>query len=89
MIKLFKNFNSKQMFFIFVSFIFIIIQVWLELRIPDYMSNITTLVQTGGTTGDIALQGLHMLLCAFGSLISSFVVGYIIANTCSTFSTII
>ena len=89
MIKLFKNFNSKQMFFIFVSFIFIIIQVWLELRIPDYMSNITTLVQTGGTTGDIALQGLHMLLCAFGSLISSFVVGYIIANTGSIFSKII
>ncbi len=89
MIKLFKNFNSKQMFFIFVSFIFIIIQVWLELRIPDYMSNIITLVQTGGTTGDIALQGLHMLLCAFGSLISSFVVGYIIANTGSTFSKII
>ena len=86
MIKLLKNLNSKQVFFIFVAFVFIILQVFLELKIPDYMSNITTLVQTGGSTSSIAREGMFMLACAFGSLISSFIVVYIISNTCSLFS---
>ena len=89
MIKLIKNFTSKQFLYIFLAFIFIVLQVCLELRIPDYMSNITTLVQTGGTTIQITYEGLHMLLCALGSLAFSIIVGYIIANVGSLFSKII
>ena len=86
MFKILKNFDKKQWLFIFISFLFIIAQVYLELKIPDYMSSITTLVQTNGTPIEILKVGVHMLLCAFGSLITSFVVGYIIANSGSSLS---
>ena len=86
MLKILKNFEKKQWLFILIAFVFIVIQVWLELRIPDYMSGITTLVQTNGTTGEILIQGLHMILCAFGSFASSVIVGYIIANSGSMLS---
>ena len=86
MLKIIKNFNKKQWLLLFVAFIFIVLQVFLELRIPDYMSDITTLVQTGGTTLDILKTGTHMVLCAFGSLLSSIIVGYIISNIGSMLS---
>lgn len=71
---------------IILSSIFIIFQVWLELKIPDYMSEITRLVQISGAINDILVQGLYMVLCAFASFASSCVVGYIIANVASGFS---
>ena len=86
MIKLFKNLEKKDYLMILISSIFIVFQVWLELKIPDYMTEITKLVQTSGTISDILVQGLYMLGCAFLSLLSSCVVGYIIANVASGFS---
>ena len=86
MIKLFKNLKKKDYLMIILSSIFIIFQVWLELKIPDYMSEITRLVQTNGAISDILVQGLYMVLCAFASFASSCVVGYIIANVASGFS---
>lgn len=87
MFKLLKNFTKKEWFFVFVSFCLIFLQVWLELKMPDYMSEITILVQTEGSAmKDILINGGYMLLCAFGSLISAFVVGYFIANLSSSFS---
>ncbi len=86
MLKLLKNFERKQWIYILLAVVFIVLQVYLDLKIPDYMSDITVLVQTNGTTSDILNVGLHMLLCAFGSLISSIVVGYIIATNGSIFS---
>ena len=86
MIKLFKNLKKKDYLMIVLSSIFIIFQVWLELKIPDYMSEITRLVQTSGAISDILVQGLYMVLCAFASFASSCVVGYIIANVASGFS---
>ena len=86
MIKLFKNLKKEDCLLIILSSLFIIFQVWLELKIPDYMSEITKLVQTSGATKDILKEGLYMILCAFASLASSCVVGYIIANVGSKFS---
>ena len=86
MTKLFKNLKKEDWLLIVLSSIFIIFQVWLELKIPDYMSEITKLVQTSGATKDILKEGIYMLLCAFASLASSCVVGYIIANVGSKFS---
>ena len=87
MIKLLKCFNKKEWTLIFISFILIIAQVWLELKMPDYMSEITVLVQTEGSKMiDILKNGGYMLLCAFGSLLSAVFVGYFIANTSAIFS---
>mgnify|MGYP005977209861 FL=1 len=87
MLKLLKELNKKDLFFAFISFILIIVQVWLELKMPDYMSEITKLVQTKGTLmSDILTQGGYMLLCAFGSLVSAIIVGYLISNIAASFS---
>ena len=87
MIKLIKNFNKKDYFIIFICLILIVFQVFLELKMPDYMSEITKLVQTeGASMSDILKQGMYMLICAFGSLISAIIVGYFISNIAATFS---
>ena len=87
MIKLLRNFSKKEVFLIVLSFLLIFLQVWLELRMPDYMSEITVLVQTKGSLmKDIIHNGFYMLLCAFGSLVSAVVVGYLVANIASMFS---
>ena len=87
MFKLLKNFGKKEWLLVIISFILIVCQVWLELKMPDYMSEITKLVQTEGSKmSDILINGGYMLLCAFGSLVSAIVVGYLIAKLSSLFS---
>ncbi len=87
MLKLFEIFNKKDYIYIFICLIFIIGQVWLDLKLPDYMSEITTLVQTEGSKmNDIILNGVYMLLCAFGSLAFAVVTGYFAARLAATFS---
>lgn len=87
MLKLLKNFTKKEWIIAFISFLLIFVQVWLELKMPDYMSEITVLVGTEGSKmSDIIMNGGYMLLCALGSLISSIFVGYLIANITAVFS---
>ena len=87
MLKLLKKLNKRDIFFIFISIIFISFQVWLDLKIPDYMSEITKLVQSEGTKiSDLIRPGSIMLLCAFGSLAAAFLVGYLISSMSSSFS---
>ena len=87
MLKLLKKFTKKEWTLIGIIFVLIFCQVWLELKMPDYMSEITVLVQTEGSQmKDILTNGAYMLLCAFGSLISAILVGYIAANISATFS---
>ncbi len=87
MLKLIKNFTKKEWSLVLVSLILIISQVWLDLKMPDYMSEITKLVQSEGSKmSDILLNGGYMLLCAFGSLISAIFVGYLISHLSSSFS---
>jgi len=87
MFKLFRKLDGKDVFYIFICFILIFFQVWLDLKLPDYMSAITRLVQTTGSDmGDILVQGGYMLLCALGSLASAVVVGYFASKISSSFS---
>lgn len=87
MIKLFKNFKVKDYAVIFISVVLIFMQVWLDLKMPDYMSEITILVKTEGSKmADILKNGGYMMACAFGSLVSSIFVGYLIANLSASFS---
>ena len=87
MFKLFKNLNKKDIFCIFLCILFIVFQVWLDLKIPDYMSAITRLVQTEGSKmSEILTQGGYMLLCAGLSLIAAIIVGYFAAYVSSSFS---
>ena len=87
MIKLLKNLTKKEWFLALISLILIIVQVWLELKMPDYMSEITVLVQTEGSQmSDIIKNGAYMLGCAFGSLVSAVIVGYLVATVAASFS---
>ena len=80
MFKLIKNFKKKDWLLIIVSIVLIVMQVWLELKMPDYMSKVTVLVQTEGSKmSEILKNGGFMLLCAFGSLVGAVIVGYLIA----------
>ena len=68
MIKLMKFFEKKDWFKIILCLLFTVGGVWLELKMPDYMSEITKLVQTEGSKmKDILINGSYMLICAFGS----------------------
>lgn len=86
MIKIFKNLNKKDYFLMPIIILLIVLQVYLELRMPEYMTQITTLVKTNGTINEILTEGVYMTSCAFLSLISSVIVGYIVANITANFS---
>ncbi|MBO4855623.1 ABC transporter ATP-binding protein [Candidatus Saccharibacteria bacterium] len=90
MFKLFKNFKKKDWFFILLAILFIAGQVGLELKMPEYMSTITQLVQTEGSEmGDILQNGAMMLLCAFGSLLSTIIAGWFVSNVGADFTYIV
>lgn len=87
MFKLLKSFRKKEWLITIVSVCLIVMQVWLELKMPDYMSKVTILVQTEGSKmSDILINGGYMLLCAFGSLVGAIIVGYSIALLSAGFS---
>jgi len=87
MIKILKYLDKKDWMYVLCGFIFILAQVWLDLKLPDYMSEITMLVQTEGSTmAEILKAGGYMLLCTFGSLIASIIVGYFIARVSANLS---
>ncbi|MBR3209296.1 MAG: ABC transporter ATP-binding protein [Bacilli bacterium] len=87
MIKLFKFFDKKDWFRIFICVLFVIGGVCLELKMPDYMSEVTRLVQTSGSKmNDILINGGYMLLCAFGGLFFAIGTGYYSATISSDFS---
>ena len=81
MIKLLKNLEKQQIGFILLSVVCIVAQVWLDLKLPDYMSNITMLVQTENSEmSEILKNGGYMLLCALGSMASAVIVGFFAAR---------
>lgn len=87
MFKLFKNLSKKDLLYVIICISLIVFQVWIELKLPDYMSTITRLVQTEGSKmSEIIEQGVYMLACAGGSLISAIIVGYFAANVAASFS---
>ena len=82
MFKLFKNLEKKDRCFILIALVFIVAQVWLDLKLPDYMSEITVLVETPDSSmQDILIAGGKMLACAFGSLVSGISVAVLAAKS--------
>ena len=87
MIKLLKRLDKKDIIYAIICIIFIILQVWLDLKMPDYMSQITVLVQTEGSKmQDILINGGYMVLCALGSFAFAVIAGYLAATISSNFS---
>ena len=87
MLKLFKKFSKKDVLFIIISIIMIVTQVYLDLKTPDYMSEITQLVKTEGSQmADIWKNGRMMLVCSLGSLILTVITGYLVADVAANFS---
>ena len=87
MVKLLKKLTWKDFILAAVAFVFIIVQVWLSLTMPDYMSEITKLVQTKGSKmNDILIAGGKMLACALGSLIAAVCTSICASKISSNFS---
>lgn len=87
MIKIFKHLRTKEWCFVIISVLFIVAQVWLDLRLPEYMTEITTLVQTEGSQmSEILTAGGKMLLCALGSLVTAVIVGFFAAQIAANLS---
>ena len=87
MIKLFRYLRKKDWLFVCISLCFIVCQVWLDLKIPDYMSEITRLIQTPDSAlGDVLVVGMKMLACALLSMAAMFVVGYFVAQVAAGLS---
>lgn len=87
MIKLFKNLRKQEWGLIVLALVFIVAQVWLDLTMPDYMADITRLVQTDGSTmNEILTAGGKMLLCALGSLVSAVLTAICAAKIATNFA---
>ncbi|MBP3708171.1 MAG: ABC transporter ATP-binding protein [Clostridia bacterium] len=87
MLKLLKKLTKKEIILAIISTILIVGQVWLELKMPDYMAQITKLVETEGSKmSEILKNGAYMMLCAFGSLVSAVFVGYLVSTIAANFS---
>ena len=87
MFKLFQNLTKKEVLYALICITLVAVHVWLELKVPDYMSGITQLVQTEGSKMvDILEQGAYMIACAFLSLLCNIIVGYFAARVASSFS---
>jgi ATP-binding cassette subfamily B protein len=87
MIRIFRYLKPKEWLMAFISLVFVVVQVWLDLKSPDYMAKITLLVQTPGSAmSDIWIAGGKMLLCTLGSLIAAVIVGFFAARIAAVFS---
>lgn len=93
MLKLLKYTKKKDWLFALLAVGFIVVQVWLELKMPDYMNTITQIAQGKSSMGqttyqlsDIWSNGLKMLLCALGSMASSVVTSFFVVGIAADFS---
>ncbi len=87
MLKIFKYLKRNEWLLVLVSIVFIVVQVWLDLKLPDYMAEITTLIQTEGTgTSELMVPGLYMLLCAIGSMVAAIIVSFFAAKVAAGLS---
>lgn len=86
MFRLLKNLKPLEWLYALVSVAFIVLQVWLELKIPDYMNTITQLAISGSKMIEIWKNGGLMLLCAFGSAFSAIAVGFFAARIAAVLS---
>ncbi|MFC3932558.1 ABC transporter ATP-binding protein [Streptococcus dentapri] len=88
MFKIFKRLSAKEWAMIVLSTAFICLAVWMDLKTPEYMSKITTLLQEKGTTtSDIMDPGSKMLMFSFGSFFMTVCVGFLASRTAASFTT--
>ncbi|MFO7317115.1 MAG: ABC transporter ATP-binding protein [Bacilli bacterium] len=81
MLKIVKYFHKTEWSLMFLGIFLIIVQVWLDLKLPDYMAEITTLIQMEGTSvKELIKPGSSMLLCAIGSMMASIIVCFTTAK---------
>jgi len=86
MLRIFKNLKKSDVLCMLAAIVFIVAQVWLDLKMPDYMNEITQLVQTpGNEMSQVLSAGGKMLVCAIGSLISSVIVSVFAAKIATNF----
>ena len=94
MFKLLKYLKKKEWVFVLFAVVFIVAQVWLELKLPDYMNTITQIAQGGTNTAtgaayelsDIWANGGYMLLCAVASMICSIITSFFVVRIAADFS---
>lgn len=87
MLKLLGKFTKKEWLLAALSVAFVVVQVWLSLTMPDYMREITMLIQTPGSEmPEIISAGGMMLACALGSLAASVVTAVCAARIGTSFS---
>ncbi len=88
MLKIFKVLKAREWLYVILGVGFIVLQVWLDLTMPDYMSEITQLAVMGDAANMPAIwkNGGLMLACAFGSAVSSVAVGFFAARIAAAVS---
>ena len=86
MLKLIKNIRRKEKEMALLCLVFVVVQIYFDLRLPDYMTELTMLIKTSGTTADIAAVGLKMLGCTAASAVLAIACGFLAAKTASGFS---
>ena len=86
MIKILRHLKRRELAMVLVILCIVVAQVYLELKLPDLMKNITTNVQTPGSTmADIWRSGALMLLCTLGSAALTLLLGFMCARISSRF----
>ena len=86
MIKLLKHMRPREKWMALLCLGFVVVQIYFDLRLPDYMSELTVLINTSGTTADIANVGFKMLGCTAASAALAIACGFLAARTASGFS---
>ena len=81
-----KYVSKKEWFIAALCVIAVVANVYLELKIPDYMNQITTVISTGGEVHEVMREGGEMLLCAFGSLIATVICAVMASYVATSFS---
>ena len=86
MLKLLKNMRRREVLMALLCLVFVVGQVYFDLLLPDYMTELTMLIKTTGTTADIAAVGVKMLLCTLASAALAILCGFLSARTAAGFS---
>lgn len=89
MIKLLKHMRRKEKLMALLCLGFVVVQIYFDLRLPDYMTELTVLINTSGTTADIANVGFKMLGCTAASAAMAIACGFLAARTASGFSFVV
>ena len=87
MIKLLKRMRKREALMALICALLVVVQVYFDLKLPDYMTQLTTLIKTPGSeTADVLSVGGQMLLCTLASAVLAIACGYLAAKTASGFS---